>query len=53
MSIEQADIVDGIGIRPDGAVEMPISDHLEWDGDQHLQLLAAKVEAYANSALSG
>jgi hypothetical protein len=23
------------------AVEMLISDHSEWDGDQHLQLLAA------------
>jgi hypothetical protein len=32
MSIEQADIIDEIGVRPDGAVEMLISDHLEWDG---------------------
>ena len=31
---------------------MLISDHLEWD-DHHLRLLAAKVEAYANAALSG
>lgn len=53
MSIEQADVIDGIGVRPDGAVEMLISDHLEWDDEQHLQLLAAKVEAYANAALSG
>jgi hypothetical protein len=53
MSIEQADVIDGIGVRPDGAVEMLISDHLDWDDGRHLQLLAAKVEAYANSALSG
>lgn len=53
MSIEQADIIDGLGVRQDGAVEMLISDHLLWDSDQHLQLLASKVEAYANAALSG
>lgn len=32
---------------------MLISDHLPWIGDQHLQLLGAKIEAYANAALSG
>ncbi len=32
---------------------MLISDHLEWHDDRHLQLLAAKVEAYANAAVSG
>jgi hypothetical protein len=53
MSVEQADVIDGLGVRPDGVVEMLISDHLEWDDDEHLQLLAAKVEAYANAALSG
>ena len=53
MSLEQADIIDGLGVRPDGVLEMLISDHLEWDDDQHLQLLAAKVEAYASAALSG
>lgn len=53
MSIEQAGVIDGVGVRPDGAVEMLISDHLEWDDEQHLQLLAAKVEAYANATLSG
>jgi hypothetical protein len=53
MSVEQADVIDGLGVRPDGAVEMLISDHLDWDDDQHLPLLAAKVEAYANAALSG
>lgn len=35
-----------------GTVELLISDHLEWD-DRHLQVLATKVEAYANAALSG
>ena len=53
MSIEQPDIIDGVGVRPDGSVEMLISDHLEWDHEQHLQMLTSKVEAYANAALSG
>ncbi|WP_294124067.1 DUF6572 domain-containing protein [Sphingomonas sp.] len=53
MSIEKADVIDGIGLRPDGVVEMLISDHLEWNGEQHHQLLAAKIEAYANAILSG
>lgn len=53
MSVEQPDVIDGLGVRSDGAVELLISDHLEWDGDRHFQLLAAKVEAYVNAALSG
>jgi len=54
MSVEQADVIDGVGLQADGTVvEMLISDHLEWSDPQHLQLLAAKVEAYANAALSG
>ncbi|HEY1604676.1 MAG TPA: DUF6572 domain-containing protein [Allosphingosinicella sp.] len=53
MSVEQADVIDGVGVRPDGTVEMLISDHLEWDGEQHLRLLESKVEAYANAVLSG
>ena len=54
MTVEQADIVDGIGVRRDGsAVEMTISDHLEWDDPRHAGLLAAKIEAYANAFLSG
>ena len=53
MSIEQADVIDGIGVRPDEAVEMLISDHLQWDDEQHLELLATKVETYANAGLSG
>ena len=53
MSIEQADVIDAMGVRPDGAVEMLISDHLEWDDEPHLQLLSAKIETYVNAALSG
>ena len=53
MSVERVDVIDGVGIRPDGLVEMLISDHLEWQDELHLQLLASKVEAYANVALSG
>jgi hypothetical protein len=54
MSVEQPDIIDGLGLRPDGVtVEMVISDHLEWSDERHFQLLAAKVEAYANAVLTG
>jgi hypothetical protein len=53
MSIERSDIIDGVGITRDGSsVEMLISDHLEWGDARHLALIAAKVEAYANAALS-
>lgn len=54
MSVENADVIDGIGLRKDGScIEMLISDHLEWGDPSHLSLLAAKVEAYANAFLSG
>jgi hypothetical protein len=54
MTVEQADIIDGVGLRKDGsAVEMRIYDHLEWNGPEHLRVLAAKLEAYANAVLDG
>jgi hypothetical protein len=54
MTIENADVIDGLGLRKDGScVEMLISDHLEWGNAAHLSLLAAKVEAYADAFRSG
>ena len=53
MSVEQTDIIDGLGVAADGAVEMLISDHLEWDNERHLEQLATKIEAYAGVIISG
>ena len=53
MSVEQADVVDGVGLDQDGYVEMLISDHLDWNDPRHIDLLAAKVEAYVGAVLSG
>ena len=54
MTVEQTDVVDGIGLGRDGSnVVMLISDHHEWTDPEHLRMIGAKVEAYANAALSG
>jgi hypothetical protein len=54
MTVEQIDVVDGVGLSRDGSVvELLISDHLGWNDPRHIQALAGKVEAYANAALSG
>jgi hypothetical protein len=52
MSVENLNVIDGMGLDADRAV-MVISDHLEWGDPVHLSLLGAKIEAYANAALSG
>jgi hypothetical protein len=54
MTVEQTDVVDGIGLGRDGSnVVMLISDHLEWTDPGHLKMIGAKVEAYANVVRSG
>jgi hypothetical protein len=54
MTVEQTDVVDGIGLGRDGSnVVMLISDHLEWANPDHLRMIGAKVDAYADAAMSG
>lgn len=46
MSVEQANIIDFIGIeKGSGAVNLTISDHLNWD-KQHLLILQHKLNSY-------
>lgn len=53
MTVEQTDIIDGIGIEPGGStVAMLISDHLGWDDPNDLSVRAAKIEAYVGIILS-
>ena len=53
MTIEQADIIDGLGInKVSGSPELTISDHLEWDA-RHFSLLETKLAAYIHFIESG
>jgi|SRR5580698_4350364 hypothetical protein len=54
MTVEQTDVVDGIGTTTDGKeAVLLISDHLAWDRPDHIEKLSAKIEAYANVILNG
>lgn len=54
MTVEQNDVIDGIGLEPGGlAVAMLISDHLGWSNPRDIAVRAAKIEAYADVVLSG
>ncbi|WP_426014022.1 DUF6572 domain-containing protein [Caulobacter sp. DWR2-3-1b2] len=54
MSVENANVIDGLGLSKGGScVEMLISDHLPWRDPNHFSFIEAKVEAYANAYLSG
>lgn len=53
MTVEQADIVDGLGVdKGSGSVVLMISDHLPWD-DAHLLALKAKLTTYMGFIQSG
>lgn len=54
MSVEQANVIDTIGIDPvTGSVTMTATDHLEWESDEHLLLLQNKLNAYLAFVESG
>jgi len=53
MSIENPDIIDGLGINKiSGAAVLTISDHLEWN-DQHIEALESKLASYIKFIESG
>jgi hypothetical protein len=53
MSVEQPDVIDGIGIdKVSGKVVLTISDHLPWD-EHHLIKLEAKLAGYVRFVESG
>ncbi|MGK3997188.1 DUF6572 domain-containing protein [Sorangium sp. So ce1024] len=55
MSIEQADVVDAIGIEvSSGKVILTIADHLDWEKEQeHLIALQDKINTYIAFIESG
>ncbi len=54
MTVEQADVIDGVGMRTDGSgVELLISDHLGWETPHHFDAIATKIDAYVHAIRSG
>lgn len=55
MSIDRADVIDGLGIsKGDGKAVLMISDHLPWNNQEaHLSLLERKIGAYLKFIASG
>lgn len=56
MSIEQAEIVDGIGVdKKTGELNLIITDHLDWNENthNHLMLLQEKINTYLSFVESG
>lgn len=54
MSVDQTDVVDGIGVDSvSGKVVLTISDHLEWSEDDHLLQLQEKVNTYLSFVETG
>ena len=54
MSVDQRGIVDFIGTKPSGDIELTISDHLPWDKENtHLVILQDKINDYLDFIESG
>lgn len=52
MSVENSNVIDFISEREDKVV-LTISDHLEWDDDEHIYLLQEKINSYLTAIESG
>ncbi|MBU6951605.1 DUF6572 domain-containing protein [Hahella sp. HN01] len=54
MTISQTIVVDAVSVDKDaGKVVLTISDHLEWEDDEHLYLLQEKINSYLAFIESG
>lgn len=53
MSIENSKVIDAISINPQYVVVLTISDHLEWDNNEHLIILQDKINTYLEVIESG
>jgi hypothetical protein len=54
MSVLDSNVVDAVGIeRESGEAILTITDHLEWDGREHLLKLQEKINAYFRFIESG
>lgn len=53
MSVTNSNVVDFTSISPKGDVVLTISDHLEWDNNEHILILQDKINAYLRFIESG
>lgn len=53
MSVENSEVIDAISINKDNIVVLTISDHLNWDVENHLELLEAKLNSYIDTLETG
>jgi len=53
MSVTTSNVVDFTSISPKGDVVLTISDHLEWDNNEHILILQDKINAYLRFIESG
>ena len=54
MSIDNSKIVDAVGTEKDGTVvTLTVTDHLEWDCNEHLYKLQEKLNSYLAFIESG
>jgi len=54
VSVDNPNVIDGIGVTRDAAIELVVSDHLEWDdANEHLLILQEKLNRYLAFIESG
>lgn len=54
MAVDQTNVVDFISIdRETGTIVLSISDHLDWEDDEHIFRLQDKLDTYINFIESG
>jgi hypothetical protein len=46
MAVDNPEVVDAIGVDEEQNVVLTIFDHLEWEMEDHLQILQDKINAY-------
>lgn len=53
MSVEDKNKIDAISNNKEDMVLLTISDHLEWDNNEHLLILQEKINSYMDFLESG
>lgn len=53
MSVENNEVIDAISINKDNIAVLTISDHLNWDVENHLELLESKLNSYIDILETG
>lgn len=54
MSVDQTKTVDAIGVdKLSGDLVLTITDHMEWESNEHLLLLQEKINTYLSFVESG